>query len=158
MATHSNIIAWRIPGTGEPGGLPSMGSYRVGHNWSDLAAAAAACEFWGDTNIQTIADTWIETLIAFHINYKGRKKASGRLSMGIGSWMICLKMCRVSLGEGNGNSLQCSCLENPRDRGAWWAGIYGVRLKRRSSSSGSSSSSSSSSGSSSSSSRVSLYE
>ena len=33
---------WRIPGTGEPGGLPSMGSHRVGHNWSDLAAAAAA--------------------------------------------------------------------------------------------------------------------
>ena len=35
-------IAWRIPGTGEPGGLPSMGSYRVGHDWSDLAAVAAA--------------------------------------------------------------------------------------------------------------------
>ena len=41
MATHSSILAWRIPGMGEPGGLPSMGSHRVGHNWSDLAAAAA---------------------------------------------------------------------------------------------------------------------
>ena len=40
MATHSSVLAWRIPGTGEPGGLPSMGSQRVGHNWSDLAAAA----------------------------------------------------------------------------------------------------------------------
>ena len=41
MATHSSILAWRIPGMAEPGGLPSMGSHRVGHDWSDLAAAAA---------------------------------------------------------------------------------------------------------------------
>ena len=40
MATHPSVLAWRIPGTGEPGGLPSMGSHRVGHDWSDLAAAA----------------------------------------------------------------------------------------------------------------------
>ena len=47
MATHSSVLAWRIPGTGEPGRLPSMGSHRVGHNWSDLAAvvAAAACSW-----------------------------------------------------------------------------------------------------------------
>ena len=42
MATHSSVLAWRIPGTGEPVGLPSMGSHRVRHNLSDLAAAAAA--------------------------------------------------------------------------------------------------------------------
>ena len=42
MATHSSVLAWRIPGTGEPGGLPSMGSHRVGHDWHDLAAVAAA--------------------------------------------------------------------------------------------------------------------
>ena len=41
MATHSSVLAWRIPGTGEPGGLPSLGSHRVRHDWSDLAAAAA---------------------------------------------------------------------------------------------------------------------
>ena len=40
MATHSNVLAWRIPGTGEPDGLPSMGSHGVRHDWSDLAAAA----------------------------------------------------------------------------------------------------------------------
>ena len=39
MATNSGVLAWRIPGTGEPGGLPSMGLHRVGHDWSDLAAA-----------------------------------------------------------------------------------------------------------------------
>ena len=42
MATHSGVLAWRIPGTGEPGGLPSVGSHRIGHDWSDSAAAAAA--------------------------------------------------------------------------------------------------------------------
>ena len=42
MATHSSVLAWRIPGMGEPGRLPSMGLHRVGHNCSDLAAAAAA--------------------------------------------------------------------------------------------------------------------
>ena len=41
MATHSSVLAWRIPGTGVPGGLLSMGSHRVGHDWSNLAAAAA---------------------------------------------------------------------------------------------------------------------
>ena len=40
MATHSSVLAWRIPGTGKPGGLPSMGSHRVGYDWSDLAATA----------------------------------------------------------------------------------------------------------------------
>ena len=38
MATHSSVLAWRIPGMAEPGGLPSVGSHRVGHDWSDLAA------------------------------------------------------------------------------------------------------------------------
>ena len=42
MATHSSVLAWRILGTAEPGGLLSMGSHRVRHDWSDLAAAAAA--------------------------------------------------------------------------------------------------------------------
>ena len=45
MATHSSVLAWRIPGTVEPGGLPSMGSHRAGHNWNDTAAAAAAAEY-----------------------------------------------------------------------------------------------------------------
>ena len=54
MATHSSILAWQILGMEEPGGLPYMGSHRLGHNWSDLAAAAAAqekgvCEdSWGE--------------------------------------------------------------------------------------------------------------
>ena len=53
MTTHSRVLAWWIPGTGEPGGLPSMGSHRVEHNWSDLAAAAAAAE-----HILAICSKW----------------------------------------------------------------------------------------------------
>ena len=51
IATHSSFLAWRIPGTGEPGGLPSLGWHRVGHNWSDLAAAVS---FW-HRNLKTQA-------------------------------------------------------------------------------------------------------
>ena len=54
MATHSSVLAWRIPGTGKPGGLPSMGLHRVGHDWSDLAAAAAAREWVDNWNYRMI--------------------------------------------------------------------------------------------------------
>ena len=46
MATHSSVLAWRIPGMAEPGGLPSMGLHRVGHGWSSLAAAAVKAKFF----------------------------------------------------------------------------------------------------------------
>ena len=46
MATHSSVLAWRIPGMGEPGGLPSMGSHKVGHDCSDLAALSSSSEFF----------------------------------------------------------------------------------------------------------------
>ena len=86
MAPHSSTLAWKIPGIEEPGGLQSMGSLRVGHNWATSLSLFLSC-----------------------------------------------------IGEGNGNPLQCSCLENLKDRGTWWAAVYGVtqswtRLKRLSSS------------------------
>ena len=46
MATHSSVLAWRIPGTGEPGGLLSLGWHRVRHDWNDLAAAACQLSWW----------------------------------------------------------------------------------------------------------------
>ena len=46
MATHSSVLAWRITGMGEPGGLPSVGSHRARHDWSDLAAAAKRAVCW----------------------------------------------------------------------------------------------------------------
>ena len=48
IETHSSVLAWRIPGTGKPGWLPSMGSHRVGHDWSDLAAVAAATHYFAN--------------------------------------------------------------------------------------------------------------
>ena len=51
MATHSSTLAWKIPWTEEPGGLQSMGSHRVGHHWSDLAAVAAAASIGPDAII-----------------------------------------------------------------------------------------------------------
>ena len=87
MATHSSVLAWRIPGTEEPGRLQSTG----------------------------FAES--DTIEQLHFHFS----------------LSCI-------GEGNGNPLQCSCLEKPRDWGAWWAAVYGVtqsrtRLKRLSSSS-----------------------
>ena len=54
MATHSSVLAWRIPGTAEPGGLPSMGSHRVGHDWSNLAAAARSTQYISSTQYRII--------------------------------------------------------------------------------------------------------
>ena len=53
MATHSSVLAWRIPGTAELGGLPPMGLHRVGHDWSDLAAAAAVINQFVKTKLTT---------------------------------------------------------------------------------------------------------
>ena len=54
MATHSSVLAWRIPGMAEPGGLPSMGLHRVRHDWSDLAAAATALMLAIDFSLRII--------------------------------------------------------------------------------------------------------
>ena len=72
----------------------------------------------------------------------GRLQSMGSWRVGH-DWATSLSLSRI--GEGNGNPLQCSCLENPRDGGAWWAAVYGVaqsrtRLKQLSNSSSSSSS------------------
>ena len=67
MATHSSVLAWRIPGTGEPGGLMSMGSHRVGHDWSNLAAVAAAvfhCKDIHECNLFTLGLPWV--IVAVH--------------------------------------------------------------------------------------------
>ena len=59
MATHSSVLAWRIPEMGEPGGQPSMGSHRVGHDWSDLAAAAQGLTSSDIPMTMSILGTWI---------------------------------------------------------------------------------------------------
>ena len=59
MATHSSTLAWRIPGTEEPSGLLSMESHRVGHDWSNLAAAATSlCWTWSGEGWVNVMDQW----------------------------------------------------------------------------------------------------
>ena len=65
MATLSSVLAWRIPGMGEPGGLPSMGSHRVRHDWSDLAAAAAAATFLRYSVVTFWSSIWYMCLCQF---------------------------------------------------------------------------------------------
>ena len=76
MATHSSVLAWRIPGMGEPGGLPSMGSHRIGHDWRDLAAAAKSEEFYNKhlhvhhlDSILTFYNTCCVTYLSFYLCY-----------------------------------------------------------------------------------------
>ena len=67
MATHSSVLAWRILGTGEPGGLPSLGSHRVRHDCSDLAAAAAATYLGMMITLQVLFH-WRMWLIAIYFS------------------------------------------------------------------------------------------
>ena len=70
MATHSGILAWRIPGKGEPGGLPSMGCHRVGHDGNDLAAAAAYAFTYGIIfSVYAHICTYIHTYIIYLNKY-----------------------------------------------------------------------------------------
>jgi len=85
MATHSSVLAWRIPGTGEPGGLPSMGSHRVGHDWSDLAAAAAydyypkkKSNYWGKNGKWL----WEQLMITYQTGLRLALKFCRRLKVG----------------------------------------------------------------------------
>ena len=84
MVTHSSVLAWRIPRKGEPSGLPSMGSHRVGHDWSDLAAAAAAANHSESQKSDDFQTFWnhyrsdTTTSQRAHARRKERRKKGGR--------------------------------------------------------------------------------
>ena len=111
MAAHSSVLAWRIPGTGEPGGLPSMGSHRVGHNWSDLAAARISC--WSDYFIHSFY-VYIVVFRIFETQAVLMVKNPPANAGDIRDADLILGSGR-SLGGGHGNPLQYSCLENLLD-------------------------------------------
>ena len=84
MATHSSVLAWRIPGTGEPGGLPSMGSHRVGHDWSDLAAAAGGSIGSGTcvcaqslSHVWFFVTPWTSPPVSSSWNFPGKNTGAG---------------------------------------------------------------------------------
>ena len=100
MAPHSSTLAWKIPGMGEPGELPSMGSHRVGHDLGDLAAAAAQLKKGGGSD--------------------GKESACNARDLSlIPGW-------GRSPGGEHCNPLHYSCWENPMDRGARQATIHRV--------------------------------
>ena len=105
MATHSSVLAWRIPGTGEPGGLPSMGLHRVGHDWSDLAAAVLSYEgFPGGASGKEPAcqcrrqEMWVQSLSGDYPLEEG---------MATHSSILAWRIIRFT-------------------RGAWWATVHSV--------------------------------
>ena len=69
MTTRSSVLAWRIPGTGEPGGLPSMGSHRVRHNWINLAAAAAKCDMALFCSLKSYLSYFGRKILFFPLHY-----------------------------------------------------------------------------------------
>ena len=105
MATHSSVLAWRIPGTGEPGGLPSMGLHRVGHDWSDFAAAVLSYEgFPGGASGKEPAcqcrrqEMWVQSLSGDYPLEEG---------MATHSSILAWRIIRFT-------------------RGAWWATLHGI--------------------------------
>ena len=78
MATHSSVLAWRIPGTEEPCGLPSMGSHRVGHDWSDLAAAAVTQVTWASQGALRVKNLPAKEGDAGSIPGSGRSPGGGK--------------------------------------------------------------------------------
>ena len=105
MVTHSSVLAWRIPGMGEPDGLPSVGLHRVGHDSSDLAAAAAGGS-WASQVALAVKNLLAD---AGDVRDLGLTPGSERFP-----------------GGGHGNPLEYSCLENSMDRGVWQATVHSL--------------------------------
>ena len=118
-----------------PGGLQSMGSLRVRHDW-ETSLSLFTLMHW--------RRKWHPTPVFLHGESQGLRRLVGcspwgRWELDTTEWLP-FRFSPSCIGEGNGNPLQCSCMENPRDGGTWWAAVYGVsqswaRLKWLSSSS-----------------------
>ena len=118
MPPHSSTLAWKIPWTEESGGLQSMGSLGVGH---DRATSLSLFPFmhW--------RRKWQPTPVFLPGESQGRGSLVGcRLWGRTESDTTEATQQQQQQEEENGNPLQCSCLENPRDSGAWWAAVHGV--------------------------------
>ena len=127
MAPYSRTLAWKVPWTEEPSGLQSVGSLRVGH---DSVTSLSVFTFmhwrrkWQTTPVFLPGESQGQrSLVGCSCSPWGLKESDTTERLHFHFSLSCI-------GEGNGNPLQCSCLENPRDGGAWWAAIYGVAQSR----------------------------
>ena len=136
MATHSSVLVWRIPGTGEPGGLLSTGSHRVRQDWSDLAAAAAEvgrgfpggcqCRRWGKFYHWVRKIPWRRKW-QFTPVFLPRKSHGQRSLVGYSPWGLK----RV----GHNLATKQQEVERPPHQGAVQRGCYGTKYGRGSESS-----------------------
>ena len=144
MATHSSVLAWRISGTGEPRGLPSIGSHKVGHDWS-VSAAAAAAAAWLRLGLSWIKILWtfLKELFAYYVfielgkifakDHRFNKLILWAISMlyescryfGFSSTFGDVSLTNIScfsgfiLEEGIATHSSILALENPMDRAAY---------------------------------------
>ena len=125
MVTYSSTLAWKIPWTEEPGALQSMGSLRVRHNWTTSLSFFIFMHWrrkWQPTPVFLPGKPHGRRSLV-GCSPSGREKSDKTEQLPFHFSLSCI-------GEGNGNPLQCSCLESPRDGGAWWAAVYGIAQSR----------------------------
>ena len=125
MAPHSSTLAWKIPWTEKPGGLQSMGSLRVGHDWATSLSLFTFMHWrrkWQPTPVFLPEESQGQgSLVGFRLWGHTESDTTERLHFHFS--LSCI-------GEGNGNPLQCSWLKNPRDGGAWLASVSGAAQNR----------------------------
>ena len=102
-ATHSNVLAWRVPWTEEPGGLQSVGLWGVRHDW-----ATFTCYFHKENGASQVV--WVAKNLPANA---GDLRNAGSIP-GLGRFPV----------EEQGGPLQYCCLDNLMDRGAWWVKIH----------------------------------
>ena len=120
--------------TGKLGELQSMGLQRPRHNWVTEKKKHSTCSMFLSTPMVFWRRKWQPTPVLLPGKSHGQRSLVGYSPSGLEELgtteQLHFYFSLSCIGEGNGNPLQCSCLENPRDRGAWWAAVYGVAQGR----------------------------
>ena len=114
MATHSSVLAWRIPGMGEPGGLPSMGSHRVGHDWSDSAGYKLLHRLIQLKSVPLLGEEYYQSLRLSSILLWAKYLSYGARAWGWWWWWICPSP-GTSLGSSQCNRSCVCALGHKRD-------------------------------------------
>ena len=144
MAAHSSILAWRIPGTGEPVGVPSMGSHTTHMTAAATAVPGMIRVLKGSKNCNSqvvkaldlrssgFISSWVRTplLVQQVLLYDFPGGSDGKPSAYNAGDQGSIPGSGISPGEGNGNPLQYSFLDNPMDSGTWKATVHGAANSR----------------------------